>query len=482
MITNSIWNNELKNNYEKLNKDIVVDILIVGGGLTGINMAYFLKNTNLKVCVIEKNVIGSGVTSKSTAKITYLQDLIYSKICDKYNFDVAKKYYESQIEAIKMIKDIIIKNDIKCDFTRQTSYLFASQNQEIEKIKREKELLIKMGVKIKEIKKVPLNINSYYGISVNDTYYFHPIKYLNELAKICFNNGVSIYENTTIYNFKKIDDYYICSTGDYQIKCKKICIACHYPFFTLPFLFPLRGHIERSYVCSTNLDNKKNSSGINALSNKSFRYYKNNLIYLEGTHNICSNFNVLKCLDFLSKNMNLLNLDINYLWTNEDIITNDYLPYIGLIKDNLYISTGYNTWGMTNSMLGGFIISELIKNQDNAYKNLFNPRRGNNISGICLSIFSNLKPYIANKIIKNKPYYDISVLFTKRNGKDIAIYKDEFNKEHIVYNKCPHLKCSLIFNKKELTWDCPCHSSRFDIDGKCLKGPSNYDITYKEKE
>jgi len=67
------------------------------------------------------------------------------------------------------------------------------------------------------------------------------------------------------------------------------------------------------------------------------------------------------------------------------------------------------------------------------------------------------------------------------NGKSIAIYIDKNNKKHIVYNKCPHLKCSLIFNEKEKTWDCPCHGSRFDIDGKCIEGPSNYDIVYKNK-
>lgn len=64
----------------------------------------------------------------------------------------------------------------------------------------------------------------------------------------------------------------------------------------------------------------------------------------------------------------------------------------------------------------------------------------------------------------------------------MAIYIDDQNKEHIVYNKCPHLKCSLIFNEVEKTWDCPCHGSRFDIDGKCIQGPSCYDIEYHEKE
>ena len=54
-----------------------------------------------------------------------------------------------------------------------------------------------------------------------------------------------------------------------------------------------------------------------------------------------------------------------------------------------------------------------------------------------------------------------------------------YEKEHKVINKCPHLGCSLIFNEIELTWDCPCHGSRFDLSGNSIEGPSNYNITYK---
>ena len=71
--------------------------------------------------------------------------------------------------------------------------------------------------------------------------------------------------------------------------------------------------------------------------------------------------------------------------------------------------------------------------------------------------------------------------FFKERNKSLACYTDELGKKHIIYNKCPHIGCSLIFNEEEKTWDCPCHSSRFDIDGKCIKGPSNYDISYNEK-
>lgn len=136
------------------------------------------------------------MTSKTTAKITCLQNLMHSKIEAEYNFDVAKKYYESQKEAMSLIEQNILENNIDCNFEKQKSYLFASSKDDVENIKHEKNLLEKMNVFVKEIKKTPLNIHSYYGIRVDDTAYFNSIKYLNKLAKICNKNNIKICEKT----------------------------------------------------------------------------------------------------------------------------------------------------------------------------------------------------------------------------------------------------------------------------------------------
>ena len=164
-------------------------------------------------------------------------------------------------------------------------------------------------------------------------------------------------------------------------------------------------------------------------------------------------------------------------------MTYDLLPFIGFIDDNLLIGTGYNTWGMTNGFLAGWIISDLMLGNKNKYSSLFNPLRGINLGKVVnfpTILGSSAFSFAKSKLCKNKSWYSSNVKFEKRNGKDVAIYVDENKKEHIVYNKCPHLKCSLIFNEVEKTWDCPCHGSRFDLDGKCIEGPSNYDISYRK--
>ena len=80
MNNNSIWENiKTDNLYKKINKKHNTDILIIGGGITGITTAYFLKNTNKKITLIDKSTIGMGITSKTTAKLNYLQGTIYQK-------------------------------------------------------------------------------------------------------------------------------------------------------------------------------------------------------------------------------------------------------------------------------------------------------------------------------------------------------------------------------------------------------------------
>ena len=228
----------------------------------------------------------------------------------------------------------------------------------------------------------------------------------------------------------------------------------------------------------------KNSYDFNAINIEkplnSIRYYKDHILMVSSSSNLALASNSKEMVEMLEKNTNIVNYD--YIWSNYDLMTLDNLPLIGFIDDGLILATGYNTWGNSNSMLASLIIKDLIDHKANIYKELFDPKRGFNSQKLInypLNIFSSAYSFISSKVNKNKTFYHGNPYFTKKDGRSIAIYKDENGTEHIVYNKCPHLKCSLVFNEIEKTWDCPCHGSRFDIDGKCIMGPSNYDIGYK---
>lgn len=484
MRNSSIWLDDLKKSkIESLNENIDVDALIIGGGITGLSILYNLIGSNLKVALVEKNRIGMGVTARTTGKLTFLQENIYSKIIRYKDRDSAKLYLESQIEAIKIVRDIVNKHKIDCDFEDVSSFLFASEDKDIKKIMKEKEILESFNIDVTECLTLPDNKKTKYCISVDNTAVFHPLKYLIALKNIC-NKKFRIYENTKVIEINKYKDGYICKTNNNIIKAKYVVIASHYPYFLFPYLFPLKLHLEKSYICANKVKSDDYFSAINTgKPTLSLRYFNNRSdIYkltLMKSHNLAFCNNDKDNFSKLTKhNSNIA----KYIWSNKDIITPDYLPYIGFIDDNLLLATGYNTWGMTNGTIAGKVISDLILGNKNKYAELFDPKRGLNYGKIVnfpINLVSNVKSFVGSKLNKNKSWYSDRVYFTKKNGRDLAIYIDDANVKHIVYNKCPHLKCGLIFNEVEKTWDCPCHGSRFDIDGKCTQGPSNYDISYK---
>lgn len=482
----SIWRENFpKNSCPKLEKDINVDVLIIGGGITGISTAYHLINSNLNICLVEKNEIGSGVTSRTTGKLTYLQENIYSKIKTYFNKEKAKLYLESQIDAIKIVTNIIKKENINCNLEKVSSFVFS--NTDSKKLTKEKNLLMEFGVPLKTTNKLPNGEDVGDGFYAENTYVFHPLKYIYKLKDICLNKNISVYENTKIVSINKENNRYLCKTSKNTIKAKYVVFALHYPYFVFPFLMPLKAHLEKSYVEAFQVEKNYKFSAITiSKPTISMRYHsensKNYEIYLTNSHNLCVKNNEKENFGDLLKSKNK---SPDYIWSNKDIMTMDSLPYIGAIDDenSLLIGTGYNTWGMTNGSLAGKLLSDIILDKENKYIELFNPKRGINLGKVLnfpIVLSSNIYSFTKTKLKKQKPWYFSNVKFEERNGKQIAIYVDEDNKEHIVYNICPHFRCSLIFNEIEKTWDCPCHGSRFDIDGICIEGPSNYNITYKE--
>lgn len=476
-----VWQDTLKTrNYPSLSKNIDVDVLIVGGGITGCNTFYQFKDTNLKVALVEKNKIGMGCSSRSSAKITFLQENIYTKLSKSFDRGVSFLYYKSQKEAIRVVKDIIEKENIDCDFKKVKSYLYTIDSNNINKIKKEEELLKTFGEKTSSIKTLP-NRMKCDGISVDNTYLFHPLKYIEYLVEKSITSNNKVYEDTSVIKIERVNNSFKCYTKNNIINAKYVVLALHYPFFLIPYLMPLKCYIEKSYLGLTNFKSKTDFSAINIEKPLlSFRSFNNYLLTVSESRNLANSSNNKDMVDNFYNNTNSSNYD--YLWSNHDLITLDKLPLIGFIDDNLLLATGYNTWGNSNSVIASTIIKDLILGKDNRYSKIFDPKRCFNVSKFInypINIFSNTYSFISSKVNKNKSYYNGNPYFTKKDGKSIAIYKDSKGIEHIIYNRCPHLKCGLVFNDVEKTWDCPCHGSRFDLDGKCIMGPSNYDISYK---
>lgn len=285
MINKSIWSDtKILKNYKSLNKDISVDILIIGGGITGINILYNLKDKD--VILVERNKLANAVTRNTTGKLTYFQENTLLNILKK-NYSKANLYLKSQIEALSIATKIIQDNNIDCDFEKTKSYIFTNNTKNINKLKRLKEFFKNNNIKVNN-NDIPL-VDYKYSISVDNTYLFNPIKYINGLLKVIDDN--KIYENTKINSIKHKNNKYICMTNSTTIIANKIILATHYPYFIFPYLFPLKSNLEKSYIISYN--DKKNNLSLISIDKPviSIRNYKENIIYLTNSKNICTNVN-----------------------------------------------------------------------------------------------------------------------------------------------------------------------------------------------
>ena len=136
-----------------------------------------------------------------------------------------------------------------------------------------------------------------------------------------------------------------------------------------------------------------------------------------------------------------------YHWATQDCLTLDGVAYIGNYSaktPNLYVASGFNKWGMTSSMVSAMILCALVQEKENIYADIFSPSR------------TILRP----QLVEN-------------------MFEALVNLLTPTARRCPHLGCALKWNKYEHTWDCPCHGSRFEENGKLIDNPATNNLNLK---
>lgn len=422
----TIWSDIKTSSYSKLDNDINCEVLVIGGGITGILISHYLTEIGMDVVLVEMDKIGAKKTVKTTASITALQDFSYYDLLKSKGLENAKLYINSCTEAIEEYKKLTKEYDF--DFEEVSSYKY--YNDDNDNLNKEILALDKMKYPYELVDKVSLPIEFDKAIEFKNQAQMNPMKLLKELSK-----GLKIYENTKIVKVKENYAY----TENNTIKANYIVISSGFPFLRFKGLYSLKMHQNKSYVITT--ENTLKFKG-NIISSKSsdlyFRDYKGSLII--GGNDIKTGkknngFNDL--IEFVDKH---INKKIDYKWINQDCTSLDDIPYIGRLSafsENVFVSTGFNLWGMTSAMTSAQIIRDLICKNTNKFEEIFNPSRLYKI----IPLMGNVTTAVINLIKINK-------------------------------RRCTHLGCSLVEMEDDDSFECPCHGSKFHKNGKIIDGPA----------
>lgn len=468
----SIWKKN-KAKYGSLNQDIKRECVVVGGGIAGFLAAYRLSESGRKVTLIEAGSLFSGVTRNTTAHIDALHTLYYSALAKK-SYSKAKQYYESQVSAIDEYEKLIARHNIDCDFKRQTSFVFTEANTM--GLNEEYKALKSINAKAEYAENTTVLGESVGGaLNVKGMAIFEPIKFLTGLP-ISFE----VFENTKIIgaDFKRKT---LFAENGVEINADIIVIATNFPIFNIPGWYFLKMYKSTSYAVAA--DHGQDLGGIyqtDADSGLTSRNQLDSVIKggLDHRTGRTDDFNKYGKLGAYA--MRLTNGgEKTYKWSANDCMTFDGMPFVGRYSkksDGIYVITGFNKFGMANAMTASMLICDMINGKGNPYESLFCPQRIIINSEFFKNTFCILKnllikpllpPLKSYKCLKNDEGAIVMYRFSKR-----AVYKDEKGELHICKPLCPHLKCELAFNPNDKTWDCPCHGSRFDIDGNLFSTPS----------
>ena len=425
---NSLWENIPKySRFESLNQDLKTDVLIIGGGITGISCAYLLHQADVPYALVEAETVCSGITKNTTAKITSQHGLIYSKLIRRLGTERAKQYLQANEAALEQYRKVC--GGIDCDFEKKDAYVYSLDSRK--KIEKEAEALVQLGFPASFSDSLPLPFPVAGAVKFPNQAQFNPLKFVFSIPE-----GLHIYEHTKVNELAGTTAF----TRKGKIKAKKIIIATHFPFINKHGCYFLKMYQHRSYVLA--LENAQDTGGMYidaAQKGLSFRNSGNLLLLGGGSHRTGKKGGNWHELRAFARRYYPASTE-RYHWATQDCMTLDGAPYIGPYSagtQDLFVATGFNKWGMTSSMAAAMLLCDMVQGKQNPFAEVFSPSR------------SILRPQLAI------------------NGLEAAV-----NLLTPAKKRCPHLGCALKWNPYERTWDCPCHGSRFTKNGRLIDNPA----------
>jgi len=474
--------------YAALQRELEVDVAVVGGGLTGLTTAALLSRGGKRVALLEARGLAEGVSGFTTAHLTEVLDTRYHQLIKDFGEEGARLARESSRAAIDLVESLVRDRALECDFERIPGFLFAEDDPGVEDIEREVEACRTLGMDPQLTSSVPLPFSVKRAARFEGQAQFHPRAYLLGLAERLQDEGVAIFENTRVLDIEDGTPCLVTTTGG-RVKASEVIIATHSPVATKYALYT-RLYPYRSYVLGAPVRGPE----LGALlwdTAEPYHYIRTarangGVVLLVGgeVHKVGHERDTWRPYARLEtwarKRFDME--EVQWRWSAQVIETPDGLPFIGHkpLRKHILLATGYAGNGMTFGTVSAMLMSALVLGRENPWTQLYSPSRKKPLASAREFLSENADvsaTYLGDRLTPAEHADTASIppgegAIVEVSGHKRAVYKDPSGALTILSPVCPHLGCHVKWNDSESSWDCPCHGSRYEATGEVIDGPS----------
>ena len=471
--------------YPALAANLAVDVVVVGAGITGITTALLLKRGGATVAVLEGGRVCGGTTGYTTAKVSSLHGITYSDLVSDFGEEGARVYAQANEGGLERIARFVAELDVDCDFRRKPNYTYATSPDGLRDLEREADAARAAGLPVTFTGELDLPYPVAGAIGLSDQAELHPSRYVLALAARVEGEGSHVFERSRVVAVDQGSPCRVSANG-HTVTAGAVVVATGMPILDRGLFFARETPV-RSYVVAVRSPWRAQGMYISAdAPTRSLRTHPvpgEELLLVggeshkPGTGNPPASYARLE--RFAREHFDAR--EVAYRWATQDYVPADGMPYVGRLwpfSDRVLTATGFKKWGLANGTAAAMVLSDRLLGRDNAWAPTFDPMR--------------VKPLAAAPSLVKEAAQDGFYFFADRVRKrasaggippgggrvvgsglgQAAVHRDEAGVLHALSARCTHLGCIVSWNAAERTWDCPCHGSRFGVDGAVVQGPA----------
>jgi glycine/D-amino acid oxidase-like deaminating enzyme/nitrite reductase/ring-hydroxylating ferredoxin subunit len=458
------------------------DVLVFGGGITGLTTALLLKRRGVRVAVVEAGRVGAGVSGNNTGKVTALQSTVLTGIGSSRGAEVADEYAARCLAAVEMVAGLAGDEDIDCDLRRCDAFTVAVQDRDLCSVEREFEAARRAGLPVEMTAAVDLPCPVAGAVRLANQIEFHPVKYVAGLAAAVEGDGCRVFEGTRA--LRVTDGSPVRVETTHGTLCgERIVVATHYPVWDRGLYFA-RMAASRSYGVAGRIRGEPARGMSITAGDETWSYRSAGDLMIVVGQGHPTGARGIDDSRYAAVERHLREHwdveQVTHRWSAQDPIPYDHTPMIGTYlpgSSRMYVATGFAKWGLAGGTMAAVILSEQLDGGPGT--DAFSPHRLS-LRGLPQLAWMNAKvgvDLVADRLMPSRissaaELAPESAGVVRSGAERTGVYRDADGGLHAVSMRCTHLGCLVRFNAAETSWDCPCHGSRFDVDGAVLEGPA----------